>query len=42
MCVVLAAQHANLFLLIAAATVGSFLGGAFSYQVGQSGGNGVS
>jgi membrane protein DedA with SNARE-associated domain len=38
MCVVLAAQHANLFLLIAAATVGSFLGGAFSYQVGQSGG----
>jgi membrane protein DedA with SNARE-associated domain len=38
MCVVLAAQHANLFLLIAAATLGSFLGGAFSYQVGQSGG----
>jgi len=38
MCVVLAAQHANLFFLIAAATAGSFLGGAFSYQVGQSGG----
>lgn len=36
--VVLAAQHANLFLLIGAATVGSFLGGAFSYQVGHSGG----
>jgi membrane protein DedA with SNARE-associated domain len=38
LCIVLAAQHANLFLLIGAATVGSFLGGAFSYQVGQSGG----
>jgi membrane protein YqaA with SNARE-associated domain len=38
MIVVMAAQHANLFLLIAAATTGSFLGGAFSYQVGQSGG----
>jgi membrane protein YqaA with SNARE-associated domain len=35
---VLAAQHANLFLLIAAATSGSFLGGFFSYKVGQSGG----
>jgi len=38
MIVVLAAKHANLFLLIAAASLGSFLGGAFSYQVGQSGG----
>jgi membrane protein YqaA with SNARE-associated domain len=38
MIVVLAAQHANLFLLVAAATLGSFLGGFFSYQVGQSGG----
>jgi membrane protein YqaA with SNARE-associated domain len=38
MVVVLAAQHANLFLLVLAATAGSFLGGAFSYQVGQSGG----
>lgn len=38
MIVVLAAQHANLFLLVAAATFGSFLGGLFSYQVGQSGG----
>jgi membrane protein YqaA with SNARE-associated domain len=38
MIVVLAAQHANLFLLIGAATFGSFLGGFFSYKVGQSGG----
>ena len=38
MVVVLAAQHANLFLLIGAATCGSFLGGFFSYKVGQSGG----
>jgi membrane protein YqaA with SNARE-associated domain len=38
MLVVMAAQHANLFLLIAAATTGSFLGGFFSYKVGQSGG----
>jgi membrane protein YqaA with SNARE-associated domain len=38
MIVVLAAQHANLFLLVSAATVGSFLGGYFSYKVGQSGG----
>ena len=38
MIVVLAAQHANLFFLIAAATSGSFLGGFFSYKVGQSGG----
>ncbi|MDP9049470.1 MAG: membrane-associated protein [Acidobacteriota bacterium] len=36
--VVLAAQHANLFLLVGAATVGSFLGGSFSYRVGHSGG----
>jgi len=38
MVVVLAAQHANLFLLVGLATLGSFLGGLFSYQVGQSGG----
>jgi membrane protein YqaA with SNARE-associated domain len=38
MVVVLAAQHANLILLVGAATVGSFLGGGFSYQVAQSGG----
>ena len=38
MIVVLAAKHANLILLIGAASLGSFLGGAFSYQVGQSGG----
>ncbi|HEY4382417.1 MAG TPA: membrane-associated protein [Acidobacteriaceae bacterium] len=38
MIVVLAAQHANLFLLVGSATVGSFLGGYFSYKVGQSGG----
>jgi membrane protein YqaA with SNARE-associated domain len=38
MIVVLAAQHANFFLLIGAATAGSFLGGFFSYKVGQSGG----
>jgi membrane protein YqaA with SNARE-associated domain len=38
MVVVLAAQHANLFLLLGAATLGSFLGGFFSYKVGQSGG----
>jgi membrane protein YqaA with SNARE-associated domain len=40
MIVVLSAQHANLILLVAAATLGSFLGGYFSYQVGQSGGMG--
>ncbi|ADW69797.1 SNARE associated Golgi protein-related protein [Granulicella tundricola MP5ACTX9] len=38
MVILFAAQHANLFLLIAAATIGSALGGLFSYQVGQSGG----
>ncbi|HWB32260.1 MAG TPA: VTT domain-containing protein [Acidobacteriaceae bacterium] len=38
MLIVFAARHVNLVLLVAAATVGSFLGGLFSYQVGQSGG----
>jgi membrane protein YqaA with SNARE-associated domain len=38
MVVVLAAQHANLILLVGAATVGSFLGGLFSHKVGQAGG----
>ena len=38
MIVVLAAQHTNLFLLVGLASVGSALGGFFSYQVGQSGG----
>jgi membrane protein YqaA with SNARE-associated domain len=38
MIVVLAAQHANLILLIGGATAGSFLGGYFSYKIGQSGG----
>jgi membrane protein YqaA with SNARE-associated domain len=38
MIVVLAAQHANILLLVGAATFGSFLGGFFSYKVGQSGG----
>jgi membrane protein YqaA with SNARE-associated domain len=38
MIIVLAAQHANWFLLILLATLGSGLGGYFSYQVGQSGG----
>lgn len=38
MTVVLAAQHANLFLLIAAGTAGSYLGGLFSYKVGHAGG----
>jgi membrane protein YqaA with SNARE-associated domain len=38
MLVVMAAQHANIFLLVLAATLGSGLGGYFSYQVGQSGG----
>jgi membrane protein YqaA with SNARE-associated domain len=38
MIVVLAAQHADLALLVSAATVGSFLGGLFSYHVGQRGG----
>jgi membrane protein YqaA with SNARE-associated domain len=38
MVIVLAAQHTNLFLLVGLATAGSFLGGLFSYKVGQSGG----
>ena len=38
MVVVLAAQHANLILLLAASTAGSFLGGFFSYKIGQAGG----
>jgi membrane protein YqaA with SNARE-associated domain len=38
MIVVMAAQHANLFLLVGAATAGSALGGLFSHQVGQRGG----
>ncbi len=38
MIVVLAAQHANLFLLVGAATAGSALGGLFSHQIGQHGG----
>ena len=38
MIVVMAAQHANLVLLILAATAGSALGGYFSFEVGQHGG----
>ena len=38
MIVVLAARHANLILLVAGATAGSFLGGLFSYKVGHAGG----
>ena len=38
MLVLLAAQHENAFLLIALATLGSALGGWFSWRVGQSGG----
>ncbi len=38
MVILFAAQHANPSLLIFSATFGSFLGGWFSYQVGQSGG----
>ncbi|WP_213806246.1 VTT domain-containing protein [Granulicella sp. dw_53] len=38
MIIVMAAQHANLFLLVALSTLGSGLGGYFSYQVGHSGG----
>ena len=38
MIVVLAAQHANVFLLVGVATVGSALGGLFSHKVGQAGG----
>ncbi|MDP9038641.1 MAG: VTT domain-containing protein [Acidobacteriota bacterium] len=36
--VVMAAQHANLFLLVGLATAGSALGGFLSYKVGHSGG----
>ena len=38
MTVVLAARKANLILLVAAGTAGSFLGGFFSYKVGHAGG----
>jgi len=38
MIIVMAAQHQSWFLLILLATIGSGLGGWFSYQVGQSGG----
>ena len=38
MIVVLAAHHANLFLLLGVATTGSALGGLFSHKVGQAGG----
>lgn len=38
MLVLFAAQKANLFILVTAATVGSALGGYFSYQVGHAGG----
>jgi membrane protein YqaA with SNARE-associated domain len=36
--IVMAAQRANVFLLVAAATAGSALGGLFSHKVGQAGG----
>lgn len=38
MIVLFAAQKTNLFLLVAAATVGSALGGYFSYKIGHAGG----
>ncbi len=38
LCILFAAQHANPILLLFVVTFGSFLGGWFSYQVGQSGG----
>jgi membrane protein YqaA with SNARE-associated domain len=38
MLILFAAQKANVFLLVFLATLGSALGGFFSYQVGQSGG----
>ena len=38
MIVVMAAQHANLFLLVGVATVGSALGGLFSHKIGHAGG----
>src|ERR1700753_2967369 len=38
MIVVYAASHANVFLLVLIATVGSALGGLFSHAIGQAGG----
>jgi membrane protein YqaA with SNARE-associated domain len=38
MVIVMAAQHANWFLLVLLATLGSALGGYFSYKIGHSGG----
>jgi membrane protein YqaA with SNARE-associated domain len=38
MIIVLAAQHTNVYLLVALATAGSAIGGYLSYQVGHSGG----
>jgi membrane protein YqaA with SNARE-associated domain len=38
MIIVLAAQHANIFLLVLLATAGSAIGGYLSHQVGHSGG----
>jgi len=38
MVIVFAAQHENAILLVFLATLGSFLGGYFSYQVGHAGG----
>ncbi len=38
MCVVFAAQHENVVLVVALASIGSLLGGYFSYQVGHAGG----
>jgi membrane protein YqaA with SNARE-associated domain len=38
MIIVFAAEHANWLLLVLCATIGSGLGGFFSYQVGHSGG----
>ena len=40
MCILYAAEHANIWLLLLASTGGSALGGYFSYKVGQSGGMG--
>src|SRR5438067_9757809 len=38
MIIVMAAQHANLFLLVGLSTLGSALGGYFSFKVAHSGG----
>src|SRR5580704_2941059 len=38
MVIVLAAQHANVFLLVLFATAGSAIGGYLSHQIGHSGG----